>query len=350
MTQPLCPRLWQATALQDGRLGGDDRASFERHCATCAVCRRERAALTALVDELAAVDGRRMTPLEHHRLRAIVLSRANERALLPGHRFARFGLAALAMVLAGTVGAVVLHTRGGSGPAAVPVAEPMPPQLTVRAEADAKWTRTLAATTASVDLTDGKVTFELAPLEREQRFLVRVPDGEIDVHATRVVVHVSRGQTLEVTVAEGNVTFRRPAEPELHLVSGDTWLRRQPIDAPPLAAASAQEPPAKSVAGANINSTPSARAGSIFGAAMKSFEDGDYRRADEELRAFAVTYPDDYRAEDAAYLRAVATWRAGDRDRAATLARAYLEHYPQGFRRPEARELVERAAADASAR
>ena len=44
----VCAQAWQAEAVEDGRLSGAERESFERHAATCADCRRERLVLAEL--------------------------------------------------------------------------------------------------------------------------------------------------------------------------------------------------------------------------------------------------------------------------------------------------------------
>ena len=48
MKRPACTRAWQAEALEDGRLSGAERASFERHAASCAECASELRALVRL--------------------------------------------------------------------------------------------------------------------------------------------------------------------------------------------------------------------------------------------------------------------------------------------------------------
>ena len=44
-TETTCGRSFQVEALRDGRLGGAERKSFERHLAACAVCAREAEAM-----------------------------------------------------------------------------------------------------------------------------------------------------------------------------------------------------------------------------------------------------------------------------------------------------------------
>src|SRR4051812_26843199 len=53
MTTPAaCPRLFEAEAMRDGRLGGAALASFGRHITMCAACTREVQELEALAEKL----------------------------------------------------------------------------------------------------------------------------------------------------------------------------------------------------------------------------------------------------------------------------------------------------------
>jgi len=77
-----------------------------------------------------------------------------------------------------------------------------------------------------------------------------------------------------------------------------------------------------------------------FADAMAALARGDHGRADALLAAFVADFPDDARAEDAAFARAVARARSGDRAGAAVLARDYLRRFPEGLRRREAERLA----------
>lgn len=78
MKRPACTRAWQAEALEDGRLSGAERASFERHAASCAECARELRALVRLRQGAEWLPASSPTPLEHRRQRQALLRRASE--------------------------------------------------------------------------------------------------------------------------------------------------------------------------------------------------------------------------------------------------------------------------------
>ena len=79
MNDDRCPQTWKAAALEDGRLEGVDRASFELHASRCADCRAEKKALAALYARMRDVTVLELAPLERARMRAALLTRANER-------------------------------------------------------------------------------------------------------------------------------------------------------------------------------------------------------------------------------------------------------------------------------
>ncbi len=95
------------------------------------------------------------------------------------------------------------------------------------------------------------------------------------------------------------------------------------------------------VAGCAATPSPASVA---FAHGVDALGHGDYATADASLAAFEHAFPDDARAEDAAWMRTVARLRLRDRDGAVELARAYLAAHPNGLRRPEATRIVERAS------
>jgi len=64
-----CPRTWEAEALEDGRLDGGDRQSFERHLTTCAECRRELASLASVRSAMGALANASPSELDLRRMR-----------------------------------------------------------------------------------------------------------------------------------------------------------------------------------------------------------------------------------------------------------------------------------------
>ncbi len=345
MSRAECTRSWEAEALVDRRLDGADRASFERHIGACAACKGELAAIRAvdLTMDAASVDD--AAPLERQRLRASLLREANARIVSTQRTRATRWLPFAAALVVALVGAAVWIARAR---VAVPVATNVatPPKFDVASISGAVWRSRTDGATATIDLVDGAASFAVPHLEGAQRFVVSLPDGEIEVRGTRFDVTVEDGVTRDVTVAEGRVVLRRRGDAELALRAGDHWSKIAPVLPPDVVAPSA---PTSSHAHSLPRATPSAApsassapsAASRFAEAMAAFRGADYANAEPLLARFVVDFPNDSRREDAAYLRVVARWRLGDRPGAAALARAYIDAYPQGLRRVEAQRMID---------
>jgi hypothetical protein len=212
-------------------------------------------------------------------------------------------------------------------------------------EGAARWTATTSDAVTRVTLTKGTASFRVERVSERSRFVVALPDGEIEVRGTRFVVEVDGGRTRRVSVSEGVVELRIGPEPR-RLVAGEAWL-----DAPrPATHGSTVIPfsadgvlPPSSASATPIDRAgrdPRALAGERFAEAMEAYARGDYRRAEQRFAAFVREHPRDARAEDATFLRAEGLARSGDRVGAAAAARAYLAAYPHGLRRPEAERLA----------
>jgi hypothetical protein len=232
-------------------------------------------------------------------------------------------------------------------------------------------------------LSDGIAAFRVEHLTRRERFVLALPDGELEVWGTRFVAEVLAGHTQSVSVSEGVVALRIGTEPERILRATDRWVRAPPAavtepsvtassltaspmprpTSPPLApngpvATAANEPlvtakgprEAASVHAASDSlSAERVAANERFTRAVEAFEAGGNAEAESLLSAFLRDSPRDTRSEDASFLRAVARSRAGDATGAASLARGYLRSYPQGLRRKEA-EAIAGDRADAGGR
>jgi len=277
------------------------------------------------------IDVADVDPLERARLRARILREANARLVSSRARRAPW-LALAAVVVAAA--AVVWFIRERPRPAPIAVA----PKFDVATNDGAVWRTHTDGAVATIELIDGTATFVVPHLEPAQRFLVTLPDGEVEVRGTRFDVVVSSGSTRSVTVREGRVVLRRLGEDELVLRAGDHWSR---IDAPPVDSVPAAPTLSASTRRPRAPAAPSSA--TRFEEAMAAFRSADYARADSLFARFAAEFPADARCEDAAFLRAVARSRVGDKDGAASLARAYLAAYPTGLRRVEAQRLVDAA-------
>jgi TolA-binding protein len=282
---------------------------------------------------------------------------------------------------------------------------PVAPRYEVTSLDDASWINEESGATALVTLSRGSAAFHVHHLEAGQRFLVALPDGEIEVRGTRFVVDVEGGSTRYVVVIEGRVAFRAAGQAERILIGGQRWnaplsptatpkstaaLNRKtpallvtpkiaaarisrsahaqtsavsrgepagppaPVSAPVASPRVLEEPPSK---GPGLSATdrmsqgeraareppPPTPSSTLFAQAIEALRGARYGDADTLLRQFLAKHPSDPRAEDAAFLLVVGRARSGDRRGVAELARAYLERFPQGMRRLEAERLSRQA-------
>jgi hypothetical protein len=400
--------------------------SFQRHAADCPTCAEELQALTDLREVMRQMPVLAIAPLERQRLRASVLRQANERLMQTSRtRGASWAFAAATVVALCFVGfGVVRHVRGlapaSSTAAGVPLS---PPQFEMSAIEGAEWTNQSEGPLARVVLAKGTSAVEVHRLSPGQRFLMVLPDGELEVHGTRFVVEVTGQRTKRVEVSEGVLSLRVRGEVERVLVAGERWTQPTevasgeipmppPESTSPSPAAPAQlgpsagihhaqpgpaakspratrsarpvhpsrpssttssfasghpsdgvvtdsattnEPPAQPAtqpttqANAQPNAPASAEApvassaplpSRRFAEAVSAFHQGAYAQAEERLAQFVRDFPDDPRAQDASFLRAVSRSRIGDAKGAAGLAREYVRSFPRGLRRTEAERLI----------
>jgi hypothetical protein len=394
MTRGVCQDLWQAEALADGRLVGESRASFERHAAVCVDCTRELRALGEIAAVMRELPEEKRTPLEHARQRKQLLAQANDSLVRDGRPRAR----ALVMMLAAalTVMAVFVVYRAWPRVVAAPVstqvasASPAGPRFDVSPIEGATWHDQSEGAVGRVVLDRGTLWVHVHRLVPGQRFLLDLPDGQIEVHGTRFVAEVVDGSTQRVEVAEGVVALRlRGQDGEQRLWAGERWSKPAPpvpaeppratVDAPlpgPTAApavgsllrgshtfaAAPPSTPGDSVsasrtvrsagnvgkddpsptrpASASASGSASGSASALFAEAMAAFDAGAFDRADSLFGRFAADFANDPRTEDALFLRAVARSRAGDPAGAAQRAHEYLARFPLGLRRQEALRLA----------
>ncbi|HEX8791116.1 MAG TPA: FecR domain-containing protein [Polyangiaceae bacterium] len=372
-----CGRLWEVDAYREGRLGAKDAESFERHARGCAACGGKLARdeeLGRMARELPERGA--PTPLALRRLRQRVLRDAavgeSDVVAAPWWRGRAAGVGAV--VLAAAVLAVVVgsglgsRVQGGAasgvGPASVtqaPVvaatstASPAPEVYagSVAELGDARWTQTRQDGVERVVLAGGSVRVHVRRQQEGERFLVSLPDGEIEVRGTTFDVSVAEQATTRVHVDEGTVDLRLAARDEVRLTAGDTWTvaPAQPVASPRLPVARVQ--PARSVAAPAVTAPAPAPAPvdegeSAYSEAVALLRDGRSAEAAAAFQAFVIAHPQAPQTEDASYLEAVALARAGRIDAAALAAEQHLARFPGSFHRREAEALVARARVSGS--
>lgn len=349
MTATKCKRAWEAEAMEDGRLVGELRDAFVRHAATCRDCARERAALDAIRGAIADLREPSAPALQRRRLRAEVLRNANDALVLqdPWWRARPYRLALAGVVAIVALVLVVGRFARNEGPRPR-AATNEPAHFDVADVRDADWRSERDGLVTRMSLRRGTVAVHVETLKPGQRFIMTLPDGELEVHGTRFTVRADDGRTQDVEVTEGIVALRIHGRPERRLQRGDRWVREVAASTsttapPPPAPPAAASPPAIThpLSSSSANTSGGGNGSSDFALAMAAFSGGAYAEADDRLGAFIARHPADPRSEDAAFLRAVSRARMGDRAGAAARARAYLRSYPNGLRRHEAEAIVD---------
>ena len=372
----VCAQAWQAEAVEDGRLSGAERESFERHAATCADCRRERLVLAELRARAERLPPSDPAPLERRRQRQLLLRRASELGQRSREPFRRWPALAVALLAAG-VGLFAFSRSVDAPRPPVATVATREPTYRLSATPGTRWHIVASGAALRLRLDLGDVELQVDKLSAEQRFVLELPDGEVEVVGTRFRAVASALGTEQVRVSEGRVALRLARRAPLSLAAGESWERateekeaevrpaapdagvRAPSAADAAAArsasgvalaqrakhsASSQPRPSSSAAADGLQASQRARAGVDFALAMAAFDAGDYGQAEGAFLGFERRHPSDARCEDATFLRAVARARRGDAAGASAIAREYLERYPSGLRVHEAKQLIKPSA------
>jgi ferric-dicitrate binding protein FerR (iron transport regulator) len=345
-----CDRDWEAAAHREGQLGPKDVESFERHCRTCSACAEGLAR-----DERLGALGRALPvdepgELALKRLRARVLrditTGSSSRSPFSSRRVLLVSLLGAALL---TVAAIVRLSSivGWGAPMNAPAARS--PALLAGAVAPAEgavWTQTRSGGVERIELEAGTLRVHVRPQSPSERFLVLLPDGEIEVRGTTFDVIAHDGTTRHVGVDEGTVVLRLRGVPELSLGPGARWEAQASSPADPPAAAvvdAASAPPATIPRRAPAGARDGDDGASVYVGAVRSLREGRYDAAAAAFHAFALAYPRATEAEDASFLEALSLARAGRIDAADLAAERHLESFPRSFHRREASILVARA-------
>lgn len=340
MNAPLaCPRQFEAEALRDGRLSGVEEERFRAHARGCADCAREVQSLSELGEALRApLRGSDELHVRRERTRLLASFDDSLKPAAP-RRALWVGAAALTVCAA----LVLAFWRLGAEPARhmarpAPRAEVPSEVVQVRADSSARWSRHSEPQLERVMLESGALSIHVAHGASPRRLIVSLPDGELEDIGTTFLVSAHEGRTTRVIVQEGSVVLRLRGQGAIALGAGETWT---PAPAAlPSATNAAPTPKSAASARSAAPATSLPDASSDFRAAMAALSGGEPGRAAELFRAFASAHPGDARAEDAAYLRALAFQRAGSHSAAQNAANEYLRRYPSGFRRAEAEQLA----------
>jgi hypothetical protein len=357
-----CPRLIEAEAMRDGRLGEAERASFERHLAGCPVCWREVEALEALAEAVRAErDGAGADELRVQRERTRLVAAFHRAPAEPqgrGHApRVLWPAAVVALVAAG----FLFFWRGRPiGP---------PASAVVRGGSGATWSSVhREGGREEITLQRGSLWIRVdhaprAPSKGSRRLVVLLPDGELEDIGTTFRVSAENGRTTGVAVEEGSVVLRIRGQAPVTIGAGGRWPlpeTRPAVPVPPSLPPVPVRPSLPPVAGPAPRergfrpARAAARPRSIepaaslppgpdpsvdFRAALAALAADETRQAAAAFTTFLERHPRDARAEDAAYLRVIALQRAGATAEMKAAAQEYLRRYPAGFRRTEVEAL-----------
>ena len=231
-----CSRSWEVRAADEGRLGPLDVAALERHTRACADCSRERSSLDALrslTSQLTAADP---SELDLRRVRGRVLRDAMSS---PSSRpfTGRRLLAVVAVAVTALAFALV------RAPRSKPTATSAPFEGLVTPAPLAQWAQAREGSVERVTLSEGDLRLQVQKQSPGERFLVIVPDGEVEVRGTTFEVSVHEGHATRVHVDDGIVVVRVLGEAVI--VAGGTWLppSAPSVAAPPALGAPPEAPP-----------------------------------------------------------------------------------------------------------
>lgn len=362
-----CPHTSSIEALEDGRLPREQADALGLHVVTCESCTLEHSRLATLRAALRALPEPETSSFRIAAGRQRLLAAAAGERTQPvssGRRWfavVAFGLTAAAAGAALKLGVVDLRTPSGVAHSTPQSAPELHVRITPSSGAD--WSRARTASSETVMLRDGELLLEVVR-HGAARFVVTLPDGELEDEGTVFRVRVEAGRTRAVSVTEGRVVLRLRGAVPRHLAAGESFEAADDRESGSAAAsATATNPAAERDAAPSLEEReehaghaaaaasspkfgrdasparePECPGAPRFEDCVGAFRRGEYAAAAAQLAEYGRRCG--RHAEDASYLEMVALARAGRTSEAKTQAQAYLARFPNGFRRKEAAELA----------
>ena len=102
---------------------------------------------------------------------------------------------------------------------------PKTPTYVITPSADGTWRTVEAGPTTRLSVGTGRFELHVDKVKAENRFLLTLPDGELEVRGTRFVVEVDASGTKSVSVTEGRVELRLQGKDIVELPAGHSWDR-----------------------------------------------------------------------------------------------------------------------------
>jgi FecR protein len=216
MSSEPCTRVRDAAAAS--RVFGD--AALKEHAAQCEVCGNELAVLQKRRDFRDAFPV--LMSIADESKRPSPRARANGSARKFPRRTFLLMLAALIVMIGVLTRNGVFRARSDSPPPDEAAAAG-PPTFHIYNLADAIFESKKLGGVVQSSMTRGVAAFHVEPLGPGQRFLLALPDGNLEVRGTRFVVMIERGKTQSVEVSEGTVALRMDGGAEMLLSAGQRW-------------------------------------------------------------------------------------------------------------------------------
>jgi hypothetical protein len=216
VTTEACTRVKEA--LDARNVWGD--AALLEHAKTCAVC----------TSELAVLKKRRDFRDAFPVLSSIADEGATERAKDPSSAGTPRGTRRHLLIMVAALVAIVGYLTRGARPKA-PEGSPdtdetgavKAPQYRIYNLDNALFESKVAGGTVRASITRGVASFHVQSMTAHQRFLLALPDGDLEVRGTTFVVSIENDRTKQVDVAEGAVVLRLRGHEEITLKSGQRW-------------------------------------------------------------------------------------------------------------------------------
>lgn len=349
--------------------------ALEAHLQGCESCAATLAAWLD-VDDLAKELPSPWIPAER---RASVLAAVLEEAWPTEAPQRRTGLLWLWGSLAGVTAALLLLMFGSHTlpPEAPPLAQAPTYRGTIRAHADARFSRESGLPDEVVRLHEGTISVDVEKLQAGERFRVVVGDGEVEVRGTSFDVVATNDRLSVVRVDHGVVEVKPADRPMVRLVDGERWEATReglqaappthepsapaprPRVAPGPAAKASAEPPAtvpaehlmkeatvppaaQPATEARTDTPPPPRhpMAELFDRGWKQLRDGHPKEAAKTFDEALATNPRDPLAEDASFWRGVALVRARASDDAMGALASFLDTWPTSARAGETSALL----------
>lgn len=147
---------------------------------------------------------------------------AGAAAVAQHRRSSRMPFVAVGLSLAAAAATVVWFAGRKDESAGVAVTEPVARE-TIVASNGGQFDRVASWPDYEVRVRTGRVSFDVGPVQRGERFRVMTADSELEVRGTRFVVEATQDRLVMVLVDEGTVEVRMPSHEPITVRAGERW-------------------------------------------------------------------------------------------------------------------------------